>query len=183
MVMWIIGSPGTYPRHAWMPGTGCIPNCLHFPYLPPIFPHFPPFPPIFPFSPIFLRYIPGTSQGTPSEILLGTSEHCQSDDAHALVWTWRGNTWCVLWPDVHPCAPLPTLSHLSSGGRPEATLPLAVVQSDGALEEHRAVFLPFKALEVFAVHPPCNVPVVPHHQSAVISMDAPNAGAFSRRGS
>ena len=53
MVDRILGCLGTYPRHAWMPGTGCTPNCLLFP---PFLSNFPHFPPSFPMLPHFSTF-------------------------------------------------------------------------------------------------------------------------------
>ena len=61
MIQWIIASLGTYPSHAWTPGTGCMPD-LPFP---PTFPHSPPSPPHSPPVFLFPHFLGGTPRVRP----------------------------------------------------------------------------------------------------------------------
>ena len=107
----IIRTPGTYPRHAWTPVTGCTPDCLHFPHfypISPIFIQFPPSFPIFPVSPFFLRYIMGTSP-------VHHQKFC----------------WVHLSPEKvcsAPLAPLTTQGLLRGGGSPHSPPPPPLVR-------------------------------------------------------
>ena len=71
MVKWIIGSPGTYPRHARTPGTGCKPMSPHFSPFSPIFfdlSSFPIFPPEHPGN------VTGYTMTTPAGYILALQQ-------------------------------------------------------------------------------------------------------------